>query len=215
MKKIIFILMIGQSFWGYSQCCIPTNSGTLTCQGGGSTTNAILHINNNSSCSVDYSHLTQIIIDASPWIISGTGGSSTKTINGPFTSTTLPGVTIKATGCQPDVSGFITYVFNTDCYSIDDVFFIDNPNMRIIKKDDVKEEIGISIFPNPVSSVIKFDGTDLSKYKISIINVEGREIIRDAAIENEINIERAPQGIYYYKISDENGVVKKGTLIKN
>ncbi len=234
MKKIIFILLIGQSFLGYSQnqrqkagkvnssdsltCCIPTYQGAYTCQGGGGAfTNAILNINNNTDCSVNYANLVQIIIDTDPWIISGTGtpGSSIKTINGPFTGGTLPGVTFKVTGgCQPYVSGLISYVFNDECGTIVDEFHIDNPNMLIApQKESVRADI--NVFPNPTSSVIRFSGTDLSKSKISITNDRGVEIIHDARMDNEINIEQHPKGNYYYRITDENGVVKEGTLIKN
>lgn len=199
-------------------CCIPTYQGAYTCQGeGGPYTNAILNIQNNTSCTVDYSSITQIIIDTDPWIISGTGvpGSTIKTINGPFTSTTLPGITFKVLGgCQPYVSGLISYVFNNGCGTIVDEFHIDNPNMLIApQKESVRADI--NVFPNPASSVIRFDGADLSRFKISITNDKGVEIIHDARIDNEINIEQHPKGSYYYRITNGTGVVKEGTIIKN
>lgn len=218
MKKIIFILILGGlSSFGYSQCCIPMYGGTISCQGGGSRTQGVLHIDNNTDCSVSYSNITSIEIDVSPWIISGTGtpGSSVKVFYGPFTAGTLPGITFKADGCQPDLAGLITYTFDDDCGSIVDEFHLpEPPQPRPTSIDAKSKSVGLSVFPNPASSVIKFEGKNLETYKITLVDAKGVEVIRDARIDKDLQLNEQPAGTYHYRIPDASGIVKAGTLVK-
>jgi hypothetical protein len=82
----------------------------------------------------------------------------------------------------------------------------------IFKTNETQNKILIS--PNPSSSILKFDGEELSKYKISIFNSNGTEIIKNHKIDNNINIEKYINGIYIYSITDEEGYIQKGKIIK-
>lgn len=72
----------------------------------------------------------------------------------------------------------------------------------------------IIISPNPTSSIIKFEGKNLSDYKISIFNIKGTEIIKDSKIDQNINMEKQAKGIYLYIITDETGFKQEGKIIK-
>lgn len=77
-----------------------------------------------------------------------------------------------------------------------------------------KQKVEIKVSPNPTSSSIKFDGENLSNYKVSIFNINGNEIITNSRIDQNINFEKQEKGIYIYIITDENGFKQEGKIIK-
>lgn len=132
------------------------------------------------------------------------------------TTTILPNfATGNTTFCFPKtISTVVSSNFST-CRCISTV-----PPLRQAANNDKITPAGfennkISISPNPVKSVIKFTGSDLSKYKISIFNPIGTEIIKNAKIDAEISIEHQTNGLYMYIITDENGYRQEGKFIKN
>ncbi|WP_298118898.1 T9SS type A sorting domain-containing protein [Flavobacterium sp.] len=72
----------------------------------------------------------------------------------------------------------------------------------------------IKVYPNPTNSILKFEGKDLNNYKVSIYNNNGYEIIKDSKINETISIENQQNGVYLYKITDENGFEQTGKIIK-
>jgi hypothetical protein len=75
--------------------------------------------------------------------------------------------------------------------------------------------VTIKVSPNPTSSLIKFDGENLSNYIVSIFNINGTEIIRNSKIDQNISLEKQEKGIYIYIITDENGFKQEGKIVKD
>lgn len=78
-----------------------------------------------------------------------------------------------------------------------------------------KQKVEIKVSPNPTSSLIKFEGENLSNYKVSIFNINGNEIIRNSKIDENICLEKQEKGIYIYIITDENGFKQEGKIVKD
>lgn len=76
----------------------------------------------------------------------------------------------------------------------------------------------IQIFPNPYSnsSTIKFNYDPENKYTLQIIDINGRivQAITDI-FSDKIQIERKDltEGLYFYQLTSDNGVIKSGKLI--
>lgn len=98
---------------------------------------------------------------------------------------------------------------NSDIYGN---LFPECEGIRFDKLSNQKTEIKVS--PNPTSSLLQFEGSNLKNYKISIFNINGNEIVKDSKIDQNINIEKNDRGIYFYIITDEKGFKQKGKIIK-
>ncbi|PWJ97254.1 putative secreted protein (Por secretion system target) [Flavobacterium araucananum] len=85
---------------------------------------------------------------------------------------------------------------------------MDKFEVNLVQKDR------ITVSPNPTKSIIKFEGTDLNKYQISIFDEKGKEIKINSKIDNAISLEKEKKGIYIYVITDESGYKQKGKIIK-
>lgn len=72
----------------------------------------------------------------------------------------------------------------------------------------------IIISPNPTSSIIKFEGKDLSNYVISIFDSKGNTIFKDAKINENLSLEKQEKGIYMYVITDKKGFKQEGKIVK-
>jgi hypothetical protein len=72
----------------------------------------------------------------------------------------------------------------------------------------------ISIYPNPATNELNIEATTTSK--IEIMNLAGLVIINIAAKEKNttIDISTLAQGIYFVKLSSENGVAVKKFIIE-
>ncbi len=79
------------------------------------------------------------------------------------------------------------------------------------------ENIEVTIAPNPFTNQTVFDitGEKLSKLDLVLFNAQGREIRYLPSLTNRFTFERdgLPQGIYFYRINNENGIVVSGKLI--
>ena len=74
----------------------------------------------------------------------------------------------------------------------------------------------LNIYPNPVSDVLHVDaGSDI--HEISIQNVLGQEIKRFGFIRSntaELNISELNKGIYFLRVSCDNGATAVRSFIK-
>jgi hypothetical protein len=70
------------------------------------------------------------------------------------------------------------------------------------------------VYPNPTNSTINFKGENLDKCKVSIYNNLGIEVIKNSKANETIHLENLQNGIYLYKITDENGFEQNGKIIK-
>lgn len=77
-----------------------------------------------------------------------------------------------------------------------------------------KDSDRILVTPNPTNSFVKFEGKNLTNYKISIFDSAGNEIIKNSKINQNLNLEKYKPGIYIYVLTDENGYKQEGKIIK-
>ncbi|AWI27044.1 T9SS type A sorting domain-containing protein [Flavobacterium pallidum] len=72
----------------------------------------------------------------------------------------------------------------------------------------------VTLYPNPAQSEINFEGDDLSGYKISVFDANGRKIIDDDTPDHPISLSNYASGIYFYTLTDEKGYSQQGKLMK-
>lgn len=193
-------------------CCLPILSGSYRCKGGPGT--GRLYLNNDSNCPTDWSKISSVTVS--------TNAGTFTTVSGQVSSYTFSGSQLPLSGvvsttgtCQPDVSFSVEYHFNNGCGTIvKDILFpnLNGPGAPATRSNSAGDEIIVS--PNPTSSTIHFNGQNLNTYKVSIVSEQGVEIISNRTLETEINISNQPNGIYFYKITDANGIVKEGKILK-
>ena len=74
---------------------------------------------------------------------------------------------------------------------------------------------GFKISPNPVKDLLKISSEKSGKYVIQLINSEGKEISKlFFNIDGEIDLSAVPKGIYFYRISTNEQIIKTGKIIK-
>lgn len=83
-------------------------------------------------------------------------------------------------------------------------------------------DVGLSIYPNPANEylIVAFNSTDLSEYKIEIINVLGEEMTLEnieVLSENRqaINTSHLSNGIYYIYFLNETELIKKSFVVSH
>ncbi len=72
----------------------------------------------------------------------------------------------------------------------------------------------IEVYPNPTTGEFNFTGLDVEGNTVSILNLEGKEIIRDAMIDQPLDISDYPAGVYHYLIRNDKEIVKTGKIMK-
>ncbi|MFT4973986.1 MAG: hypothetical protein ACI9JY_003200, partial [Saprospiraceae bacterium] len=75
---------------------------------------------------------------------------------------------------------------------------------------------GLKIFPNPVADLLFIEINDLNAtFQAEILNTQG-QILIEKSLQNTQSIDVAdfPKGIYYLKISNEEGVVTKKIVVE-
>lgn len=96
---------------------------------------------------------------------------------------------------------------------IDEVHFKSQPLNTGISTSKFRQ--GISVYPNPSNGIFNlYTGSDISK--IEVLNITGQAVYSDINIKagtRVMNLENQPKGVYLYRISDSNKVVKTGKLI--
>ncbi|HRP89412.1 MAG TPA: T9SS type A sorting domain-containing protein [Edaphocola sp.] len=85
-----------------------------------------------------------------------------------------------------------------------------NTGIHTILKDSFK------IYPNPANTEIFIDYPFNSKWRISVYNLEGKELqtIKNMPAPKSINVSNYPQGLYYIKINDGKQSFFKSFTIK-
>lgn len=75
----------------------------------------------------------------------------------------------------------------------------------------------LSIYPNPVNSVLNFNLDKISKsfVTIEITNVLGNVVLSEVINTNSISLEKINKGIYFITVKTENGAENKTKFIKD
>lgn len=100
--------------------------------------------------------------------------------------------------------------------------FIDNPDFADMIWDehwgyeDFDEEIQIAVYPNPATSYVRIDGSNIQN--ITIYDIVGHTILtqqNDFQTTISINLENLSKGLYLISIIEKNGKVSTEQLIVN
>ncbi len=80
----------------------------------------------------------------------------------------------------------------------------------------ISQNNSLQIYPNPFNNKIMISGTFPQGCEFILFNNSGQEIIRKKldVKTSSIQVNELSQGIYFYTLSDENQLIKKGKLIK-
>jgi hypothetical protein len=88
----------------------------------------------------------------------------------------------------------------------------------ILSTPEFQKELKVSIYPNPVSSLVTIKSSELIT-DISLLNLEGRlikrELINSAKISYQLDVSNLSKGIYFMTISSLDGRVVSKKLIVN
>jgi hypothetical protein len=79
-----------------------------------------------------------------------------------------------------------------------------------------KKSIEISVYPNPSSNYLNFTFNTNQEYTISLFDLTGKEVKNVSTTQNKtsMDISNLNTGMYFYKISSKNSIVKSGKFIK-
>lgn len=81
--------------------------------------------------------------------------------------------------------------------------------------DELKNTVQVSLFPNPVSNLITVTSNQIGLTEIIIYNNDSREKIHQKFNGSvSLDIENFAAGVYIYEVRNENGIIKKGELVK-
>ncbi|MFT4759215.1 MAG: choice-of-anchor B domain-containing protein [Paraglaciecola sp.] len=103
---------------------------------------------------------------------------------------------------------------NSDCGLNDsDIFTFTTEGFNSVNHLEIE---GLKIFPNPVADLLFIEINDLNAtFQAEILNTQG-QIFIEKSLQNTQSIDVAdfPKGIYYLKISNEEGVVTKKIVVE-
>lgn len=94
------------------------------------------------------------------------------------------------------------YTFDVVCHN--NSVYLNGPNAVLSTTENILEDI--SIYPNPVSSVLNIKSNLISKGNWQLINQLG-QVVKSSTFESnevKINVKEMPTGIYLFKIEDDN-----------
>jgi Secretion system C-terminal sorting domain len=76
-------------------------------------------------------------------------------------------------------------------------------------------ETKINVYPNPFNNQLIVENSEFSTGKLTLYNNLGSFLLKKDIFGNEIiDTTNLPSGMYFYKVSNKNSVVKTGTLMK-
>lgn len=82
-------------------------------------------------------------------------------------------------------------------------------------QNNIKNNIEINLFPNPVTNVLNVKISNSDKAEITLYDYTSRKLIQEIFRNfTTLNLEQLAKGIYFYEIHTKNGVTKKGKVIK-
>jgi len=110
-------------------------------------------------------------------------------------------------------SAFHCAIPNSDQYGN---VFPDCSSYKLInKKENILNNGLIRIYPNPISSMINFEGLNDVNCAISIYDSFGKLVLRNEKINEKLDFSNYNKGFYFYEISKDNLILLRGKLIKN
>jgi len=81
--------------------------------------------------------------------------------------------------------------------------------------EDASDNIFISIFPNPFSTQLTFFLSDNEEATVSFYDFLGQQILQQTFTNSmTVSTEQLADGIYFYELRNDKGIVKNGRVIK-
>ena len=110
------------------------------------------------------------------------------------------------------------YDFQMRCYSDDEinVNFMDDSCEAIFSSTRELDISGLEIFPNPTSSMFNITWENQEKYKIELINIQGRVLrsMNDVGSGATLELGQLSPGFYFLKISDKHEFFSQRKIVK-
>ena len=107
------------------------------------------------------------------------------------------------------------YTFNVVCFN--NSLYLNGPGPVLSTTENILEEL--TLYPNPVSSVLNVKSNLITKGNWELINQLGQVVKASTFESNEIkiNVNKIPTGLYLFKIEDDNlnATVTKRIVISN
>ena len=96
------------------------------------------------------------------------------------------------------------------------VYYLAMGNGRVYKlKGDydgvVEEKENVFVFPNPSSAMVHIEGIEVDE--IQVFNMLGQKL-KTVKRSNEIDMENLAEGVYLLKVTDKEGVIHTGKVMK-
>lgn len=79
--------------------------------------------------------------------------------------------------------------------------------------EEMRESNNILLYPNPTSGIVNLN-LDLKKdFTIEIYNSLGAKVLQENIISNCVDLSQLPEGIYYYRIKENNQIKTNNVLV--
>jgi hypothetical protein len=112
---------------------------------------------------------------------------------------------------SPSITLGTTTMANAGNYDV----FIAKLERGTVGVDEIENEKGALIFPNPFSDQLIFSFADNVPTTISLYNFLGQEVLQHTFTNSTtINTEQLADGIYFYELRKDKGALKTGKLVK-
>lgn len=98
---------------------------------------------------------------------------------------------------------------------IDPDYWLISKTDQVVEARQISDDNKINIYPNPASSILFFScGTHQKVKGIRITGVNGKEFIRLAKKQEQIDISQLPAGIYLFNVKLKDGLVSKKFIVQ-
>jgi hypothetical protein len=96
-------------------------------------------------------------------------------------------------------------------------YFVDDVSISVVTSiKEPREMENISIYPNPFSTRINVTAFRNELNELILCDITGRQIHSQSFIKSiSINTEQLANGIYFYKVRNRIGIIKKGKIVKS
>ena len=94
--------------------------------------------------------------------------------------------------------GFVRKMASGNIFDFSFIKLINNPSLGIPEFS----QTGISIFPNPVSDILRIESSESSLFTFQIFNIAGEQVSQNKVLSDsfELNVSEIPKGIYFITI---------------
>ncbi len=81
--------------------------------------------------------------------------------------------------------------------------------------EDIRNNYSINIFPNPVTNQLNIKTSNVQLSEITLYDIASRKLLQQTfSSSTSLNTSQLAKGIYLYQITNKNGIVKTGKVVK-